>query len=173
MNLFDDDVYEQSPTQDGGAVFSACHRYRYLLYRRWKSNGGGTISFVGLNPSTADAMKDDATIRRCVGFAKRWGYNRLFMLNLFAFRATKPCDMKRQRDPIGPHNRAYMKRYTGRAKMAVCCWGVNADGFDGVLDDVWLAIKQPMYCSGVTRSGHPKHPGRLPNAATLRPFTRP
>ena len=56
------------------AQFSLCKRYRYSLERSW--NGGeGRVLFIGLNPSTADHKKDDPTIRRCVGFAKSWGFN--------------------------------------------------------------------------------------------------
>lgn len=74
---------------ESSADVSACGRYRYWLSRRL-SMGERTILFVGLNPSTADAALDDPTIRRCVGFARAWGFDWLFMGNVNAFRSTDP-----------------------------------------------------------------------------------
>lgn len=77
----------------GDAVFSGCGRYRYRLTR--ELGGKLTLTVVMLNPSTADGSKDDPTIRRCKGFAKDWGYGRLVIVNLYAFRATDPREMWR------------------------------------------------------------------------------
>src|ERR1700691_893264 len=67
-----------------GAVFSPCRRYRYALWREWGVLPGmpdkGYVLFVGLNPSTADETRDDATIRRCIAFAQAWGYSGLCMV---------------------------------------------------------------------------------------------
>ncbi len=84
------------------AHLSICRRYRYALLRRWGE--GKNAMFIGLNPSTADETADDPTIRRCVSFAKAWGFGGLCMANLFAYRATNPADMLMQADPIGPDN---------------------------------------------------------------------
>lgn len=75
--------------QASAARFSLCRRYRYDLWRRWDISKGYAM-FIGLNPSTADKTADDPTIRRCIGFARSWGYGALCMTNLFAFRATDP-----------------------------------------------------------------------------------
>jgi hypothetical protein len=75
-----------------GAEFSDCGTYRYALWRTWNALQPGVL-FVGLNPSTADATTDDPTIRRCIGFAKRWGYGGITMANVFAYRATDPREM--------------------------------------------------------------------------------
>lgn len=78
---------------DGSASFSLDRVYRYHLWRRLKREGCGSVAFIGLNPSTADEQKDDPTVRRCIGFARAWGYDRVEMLNLFAFRAKDPREM--------------------------------------------------------------------------------
>ena len=105
----------------GSATFSECRRYRYSLSRVWEWSDFQAV-FVGLNPSTADESNDDPTIRRCIGFAKDWGFGGILMLNLFAFRATKPEDMKLADDPVGPDNdktlRHWLDQYQGLA-----CWG--------------------------------------------------
>src|SRR3954462_13242745 len=91
--------------EGGGAIFSACGRYRYLLTRQLGEGSVGqekkVATFIMLNPSTADATRNDPTIRKCIGFAQRWQCERLQVLNLFAVRATLPRDMKRADEPIG------------------------------------------------------------------------
>lgn len=69
------------------AEISECGTYRYTLTRKWGE--GRKCVFIMLNPSTADATKDDRTIRRCIGFAKREGCGSLTVVNLYAYRATK------------------------------------------------------------------------------------
>ena len=90
------------------ANFSRCRRYRYALWRRW-APGDDYGLLVGLNPSTADHRRDDPTIRRCIGFARDWGYSGLCVANLFAFRATYPRDLFAADDPVGPRNDAWQQ----------------------------------------------------------------
>lgn len=104
-----------------GAEFSPCRRYRYGLYRGWQL-GTGFAMFVGLNPSTADETADDPTIRRCIAFARAWGYGALFMANLFAYRATNPTEMLAQADPVGPENDATLARLAAQADVVVAAW---------------------------------------------------
>src|SRR5580765_5070589 len=108
----------------GGATISPDGKYRYLLSREYEDGMFGTVLFVMLNPSTADATKDDATIRRCVGFTKRWGYSTLEVVNLFAFRATHPRDLWKADDPVGPDNDVTISDAVRRAQLIVAAWGV-------------------------------------------------
>lgn len=86
-----------------GANFSRCRRFRYALWREWDATLPA-VMLIGLNPSTADANHNDPTIRRCIGFARDWGFGGVRVLNLFAFRATYPDDLKAAADPVGPRN---------------------------------------------------------------------
>jgi hypothetical protein len=155
------------------AVISACGRYRYLLTRQ-VGPGPRTATFIMLNPSTADATSDDPTIRRCIGFASRWGCGRLAVLNLFAVRATHPADMKRADDPVGPENWDWFDRTIagGPDDLVVCAWGVHGEHMDQdrtVLG--WLrsyGIK-PL-ALGITQEGHPRHPLYLSYGAQLIPL---
>jgi hypothetical protein len=104
------------------AVISECHRYRYELARAW-AHGVGRIAFVGLNPSTADGSKDDATLRKCIGFATRWGFSALHMLNLFAWRDRRPRGLLDASDPVGPHNDETITRIASRCDRVVLAWG--------------------------------------------------
>lgn len=127
--------------------------------------------FVGLNPSTADAEQDDPTIRRCIGFAKEWGYGELLMGNLFAFRATNPAIMAAADDPIGPDNDMWLNELAEEASLVIAAWGAHpiatsrAQQVVETLDDV--------KCLGVTKGGHPRHPLYLPKTATPIDFKEP
>ena len=96
------------PFMKSDAVISDCGKYRYRLTRKW--GYGRPCGFIMLNPSTADALHDDPTIRRCVGFAKAWGCGALIVVNLFAVRATSPREMMRADDPVGPENKEHVQR---------------------------------------------------------------
>lgn len=83
--------------------------------------------FVGLNPSTADESKDDNTIRRCVAYAKEWGFDGLCMTNLFAYRATDPKVMLAQADPVGEGNDQVLLDLSKSAGMVIAAWGESRD----------------------------------------------
>ena len=85
------------------AMLSVDRKYRYVLTRTWDETLSN-IMFVGLNPSTADETTDDPTIRRCINFAKSWGYGGLYMVNLFAYRSTNPNNIRIVDNPIGDDN---------------------------------------------------------------------
>ena len=112
------------------AVFSDCRRYRYTLWRTWlepllAQHTIRYVNFICLNPSTADETKDDNTIRKCVKFAKAWGFDAMCVTNLFAFRATDPKLMKQQDDPIGPENDFYLEAVAKKAAIVVAAWGAH------------------------------------------------
>lgn len=162
------------PTEPS-AVISACGHYRYVLTRT-VGPGVRRATFIMLNPSTADSSNDDPTIRRCIGFAQRWGCGELVVLNLFAFRATAPRDLKRAADPVGPENQEWFdKTLIGDLSTGpvVCGWGVHGvhQGQDlAVLGWIDQFGARPM-ALGVTKDGHPKHPLYVPYSAELVPYT--
>lgn len=148
-----------------GAVISACGRYRYLLERHW--NGGGpAVGFLMLNPSTADAEADDATIRRCVLFAHSWGYRTLYVANLLAWRATTPAALPRDRTAVGPMRDWFLRRVAMQCDRLVCAWGASLPGFvdrDFIARTVTacsdsLGIWEKCWCLGKTAGGQPRHP---------------
>lgn len=147
------------------ALFSEDMVYRYMLEinfdLRRLSRLDTAILFIGLNPSTADEMVDDPTIRRELGFAKDLGFSTLVKANLFAYRATDPKDMKNAEDPIGPENGVeFLAELSKLAKMTIAAWG--RDGrFRGRDCEVMSAIPG-MYCLGTNDDGTPCHPLYLP-----------
>lgn len=137
--------------------------YRYELRRRWAA--GPQVAWVMLNPSTADADANDATIRRCVAFSRSWGYGALVVVNLFALRSTDPTALKTAVDPVGPGNDAYILAADDESEVTVAAWGAHGALF-GRGREVRLALRDP-HVLALTKSGEPRHPLYLPGG--LRP----
>lgn len=158
-----------------GAELSVDNRYRYRLWRCW-GDGNNRVCFVGINPSTADATKDDATIRKCVGFAKRWGFGALDMVNLFAWRDRDQLGLLSSPDPVGPLNDASLLEVFGFAKRIVYAWGPGKSAAVGRLvrarldSDGWVKVECSLRtrCEigrlSETKDGSPGHPLMLPYA---------
>ena len=147
--------------------------YRYRLERHW-SGGDGLCAFIMLNPSTANALNDDPTIRRCIGFARRWGYDGLLVANLFARRATDPQELFAARDPVGgPANRDALLRVIDEAALILCAWGAFSAATRRGNAAIALvhARGRVAHCLGLTKSGAPRHPLYLPNTARPIPLT--
>lgn len=154
-----------------GAELSHDRVYRYTLWRIWDSNKPFVL-FIGLNPSTADEYKDDQTIRRCLGFAKKWGYGGLYMANLFAFRATDPVEMKAHKAPVGPGNDEVLIRLSEQAGLVVCAWGAHGSHLSRNNDVYNLLNKYNLMCLDVTKHGHPRHPLYIKSDTELKRYVR-
>ncbi len=138
-----------------GAEFSPCRTWRYTLWRIWEPELP-YLAVIGLNPSTADETLDDPTIRRCIGFARRWGFGGYYMLNCYGFRSTDPRGMKAAADPIGPGNDEAIARISAKAGMVVAAWGVHCELSREA--GVCQLVNRPLYCFGTTKAGRPRHP---------------
>ena len=159
----------------GDAILSKCGRYRYALTRSADGPhepGAQSAVFCMLNPSTADASVDDPTIRRCRGFAREWGCDGLFVVNLYALRATNPKDLWKADDPVGPCNDSTLRGVAKNVRRIVCAWGTNAkpDRVRAALD-LWACTPVELVCLGVTRAGHPRHPLYVRADQPLQPWS--
>lgn len=158
------------------AVISPCGKYRYYLSRE----GGPSknmVAFVMLNPSTADADIDDATIRRCRDFARGAGF---VVVNLYAYRATKPKDMHAADDPVGPDNWQWLMRIADSGYKIICAWGAGGDVDKehtaicaGMLRYLPDGSTNVLYCLGVTKDGQPRHPLYVRGDAPIVPWVLP
>ena len=137
------------------ATFSDCRKYRYALSRTWDSKKK-TILFIGLNPSTADEKIDDPTIRRCINYAQNWGYGSFLMVNLFAYRATIPTELKNVKNPIGNDNDLYIIELLKKADLAVAAWGNEGSHLNR--DKEVKKIIPNLMCLKINKSGQPAHP---------------
>jgi hypothetical protein len=153
-----------------GACFDHTNLYRYSLWRRFDAFGNAALcdmcAFIGLNPSTATESVDDSTVKRCIAFAKRWKFNGMIMLNLFAWRATDPIDMKCQANPVGLLNDEAIDQVVSRAGKTVCCWGIHGEFMNRgpELEQRLFRLpgfnigKRKLYHLGLTLHGFPRHP---------------
>lgn len=167
---------------DSYARISPCKQYRYTLGRVWDP-ARPRVTFVMLNPSIADAYDDDPTIKKCRGFAERLGFGSLHVVNLFAYRATKPSVMwaarKAGTDIIGPDNDEELRQAFASGD-AIAAWGAN-----GAADPLRVqfvaalarAAGSRLQALSVTKADDPGHPLMLPYSSVLRPWpsspTRP
>lgn len=144
------------------ALISPCGRYRYRLTRRW--GPGALLPFVMLNPSTADADVDDATIRRCMSFARREERGGIVVGNLFAYRATDPEALRAVADPVGPSNVSALTGIIIDAAFAgvpvLCGWGAYSrlKDQDAMLRRIAAKHGVKLVCLGTTMAGYPRHP---------------
>ena len=154
------------------AVLSPCLNYRYALERMVRPDGpsrtifgeGPLYAFFGVNPSTADADVDDATVRKWIGFVKAWGGTRFIVGNVFAFRSTDVRALARATDPVGPFNQAHLKQIITDADVLVPCWGSTEKlprplrSACKELMEQLLSSGKPVKSFGLTKSGDPMHP---------------
>lgn len=165
MTLFCQLRYSELPSH---AVLSSCRTYRYALSRVWDASKPYAL-FIGLNPSTADEWEDDPTIRRCIGFAKGWGYGGLVMANLFAYRATEPAKMMEARDPVGVTNDDWLVELASQAGVVIAAWG-NQGAFLQRSTHV-KALLPTLHYLKLNQSEEPAHPLYL--KSTLTPVSWP
>lgn len=156
-----------------GALISDCGAYRYWLSRpkEIKHPDRCAALFVMLNPSTAGASEDDPTVRRCRGFARRWGCNGVVVGNLYALRSTNPKALWTASDPVGPDNDIWLLRLARDHGNVVCAWGASAK--PGRVSAVVKSMRGAgarLFCLGQTKNGSPRHPLYVRSDQQLIPF---
>jgi len=137
------------------AILSEDRKYRYVLSRIWNESKP-IIMIIGLNPSTANETKNDPTVAKCINFAKSWDYGGVYMLNLFAFRATLPQDMFGEKEPIGNENDHYIDKYSKLSEKIVCAWG-NHGSYKNRGKEI-LSKLDKLYYLKLNKTGEPAHP---------------
>lgn len=160
------------------ARISPCGLYRYSLSRRWDIFlPMGLV--LGINPSTADAERDDATVRKLIGFSKRWGWGGFYLGNPFAFRSTDQRGLLTAADPVGPGNDSELCTLRALSCQIVCAWGSAKTPEVRKLLDERLRVMAPLFagrdllCLGTTADGSPKHPLMLSYSTPLEPWAPP
>lgn len=161
------------------ATMSSDGQYRWLLSRRWGL--GPYMTWIMLNPSTANHQQDDPTIRRCIGFAREWGFAGLVVVNLFAVRMTDPVALLQHPDPIGPENAAFLRKGRRLGELTVAAWGAHQAarvlfkqrGYPHADEAVEALKHMELRCLGTTMEGHPRHPLYVRRETELQPWPQP
>lgn len=151
----------------GAAVFSRNHKYRFLLTRVYK-RGEGTCVFIMLNPSIANESIDDPTTRRCVKFSSTWGFKRLIIVNLFAYRTAYPWRLNSIKDPVGSYNDLLIKSAIGPYSKIVLGWGNRGTMLNrsGQIQSILNSLQVNSTAFRLTNRGQPIHPLYLPSKAS-------
>jgi len=155
---------------NSGAVISECGQYRYRLWRTWDTTRS-RVGFCMLNPSTADAMVDDPTIRRLIGFAKAWDYGGLTVVNLFALRTPKPIMLKSHGSPVGNDNNKHISQVAQTVDQMICAWGAHGrfmNRSEAVLN--MISQKTSAMALQINVDGSPKHPLYIRSDAIPFPY---
>ena len=152
------------------AVFSLEREYRYVLWRVWDEERP-MVNIIGLNPSTANEITDDPTMRRCTSFAESMGYGGYYMTNLFAFRTAYPTELFKANDPVGIDNDKWIVEISSRVDKVVLAWGVNGV-FRNRDNDVYELVKSKSFCLGLTKNGFPRHPLYLRADTRIQKFAK-
>lgn len=163
-------MIQKSHSSDGiksSALYSDDEKHRYTLTRIWNPSLP-KVSFIGLNPSTATELKNDPTVTRMINFAKKWNFGSLTVLNLFAYRATLPSDLKKSQNPIGKENDFWMKKEISSSEKIIAAWG-NHGKFLNRSEEVLKFLKSFSHF-GFTKEGEPRHVLYLPSDARLISF---
>lgn len=154
-----------------GAIFSPCRQYRYILWRKWDDTLAPLV-FIMLNPSTADATKDDKTISMCCHFARQEGAGGIIVVNLFAFKSTDWKALLGTPDRVGSENMIWVERVCRNAPRIVVAWG-SKPVFREEISNMAKHLSYfgaSIFCLGKTKDGSPKHPSRLPGDTALIPW---
>ena len=153
-------------------MISPCGLYRYHLWRQWGADSLWRLLFIMLNPSTADALAPDNTIRACIRLAKLLGFHGIDVGNLFALRNKNPAALLTAADPIGPDNDVWLRRLIARSPSPIVAWGRGGRAARLVpprvvrLQELFAELQaQQVRCYGRNLDGSPRHPLYLPNDA--------
>lgn len=148
-----------SETTQSEAVYSDCEAYRYSLTRRWEPNGA-IVNFVMLNPSVADAEKNDPTVERCERRARQLGYAAFVVTNIFAWRDTDPHAMRKARHPVGPMNDKVLTETGQQADDVIAAWGAHGEHRDRgpEVEKLFRNLGVNLLHLGLSKHGHPRHP---------------
>lgn len=151
------------------ATIAGAHRYR--LFRRWKEALKRAV-FIGLNPSVANALRDDPTVRVCMGFADRWGCGEFVIVNLFGLIATDPAELATHPDPVGVANDGFIYEAAREADILVAAWGDGGGRLGAARARAVMGILacRDVRCLGITKSGAPRHPLRVAYSTPLVPY---
>jgi hypothetical protein len=157
--------------------------FRFRLGREWRlypDDQPRHALWIMLNPSTADALVDDATIRRCVSFSQREGCGSMQVLNRFPLRSRDPgalVDFKDHPDfkVVTEFNRGLLAAELMLARqhdwLVICAWGAHSAYAESPSAIENLVLRPPpLWCLGTTKQGHPKHPLYLAADTPLEPF---
>jgi hypothetical protein len=140
--------------------FSPERTHRFTWFRYW-GDPDSYLAVIGMNPSGADEAVGDSTVNKCCGYAKRWGFGAIYMLNAMSIRLTDSTSLVTAPSVNLPENDEWIRRIGSAAGMVLVAWGNPADKFqrgsqvEAILRESCDPAK--VRCFGKNRNGSPVH----------------
>lgn len=168
-------IHQTSPDGLGSAIFSDCMRYRFRLERRFDNRFYEVTDprwchWIMLNPSTADAFRNDPTITGCEKRAKAWGYDGVIVTNIFALRSTDPIGLYESMDPIGAGNTESIVEAVEMAAITICGWGRHGALHGRGAGVAGRLAAYALHALKVNKDGSPFHPLYVAHAVQPIPW---
>lgn len=159
--------------ETSGAVFSPDGKHRLRLWRVWDASQP-VLVWCLLNPSIANGERNDLTLTKCIGFAKRNGYGGVILVNLFTLVATDPDELQKQLHVANVWDADEHIKWACSAPVlaqVVAGWGSKPWAKTralNVLNYLRALRRGHVLCLGTCSDGSPKHPSRLGYDTPLR-----
>lgn len=156
------------------AGISSDGKYRWWLFRCWAASLP-LIIWIMMNPSTADHQKNDPTILKIIRYSRKWGFGAVLVLNIYAFRSSKPENLPQVLDEaVGKSNDWWIRtifRFAVRKKVPViCAWGVKHKERGAQVRVVADEAGLRLMCLELALNAEPKHPRFLSEDLRPRPL---
>jgi hypothetical protein len=148
------------------AIISDCGLFRYQLYRCWDDRKP-CVTWIMLNPSTADDKVDDMTIMKCIAFSEIFGFGKMIVVNLYAFRTKSPQLLERHGYPVGPENDVHIVSAMFNSEMIIAAWGAHGRGKQRAKDIMALTASRDVMALKLLHGAVPGHPLMLPYKSQL------
>lgn len=147
-------------------------RHRYSLTRTWASanKGAKKLVFIMINPSTADGLTDDNTIRRCMNFARTLGYKGIAVLNLYSFRTKDVEILRKAKTPTNLRNDQQLQLVSQLREIYDVCFAWGNKPFASKRIAEVEKLFPNAFCLRKTKDGYPEHPLFLPGNLKLIPY---
>ena len=163
----------QKDNETRETVFSPCRKYRYYLAQIWDENKP-PLYWLMLNPSTADEQINDPTVEGCEQRARKWGYGGSVVLNIFAWRATDPENLKKCANPIGDDNDLWMHKLAvlSQTHDVIAAWGEHGahENRGQAVLDIFRQKEGRLQALIMNQSGAPRHPLYIKRSVRPTPF---
>lgn len=153
------------------AKLSACRNYRYVLSRSW-DNSKEKVMFICLNPSSADEIEDDKTVRKCINYAKLWNYGGIYLTNLFAYRTTDVRNLFTVDNPLGIENDKYILDIANKVNTIIVAWGNSGVYLNRSSEVLKLLENYKLYCLDINKTKEPAHPLYQKNNLLIKKYNR-
>ncbi|MDE3320402.1 DUF1643 domain-containing protein [Acinetobacter baumannii] len=155
------------------AIFSDCQKHRFRLERQLEGNKV-VVAVFGVNPSTADSVNNDSTVKKWIVFANKLEARKLIVGNMFSYISPYVKDLATCGEVTNIENEKHLEDIIRDADVLIACWGARSKVraalrpyFDQLMDKLKNSNK-PVYCFGYTKYGDPRHVGRIPYSTLLQ-----